>query len=38
MAMDSISMCSNTVVYVSYQCDKQFKVAVSLNHEVMTSS
>ncbi len=38
MPMDSISMYSNTV-YMSKMgvgCGKQFEVAVSLNHDVMT--
>ena len=38
LPMDNISMCSNTV-YMSNKydvCGKQFEVAVSLNHDVMT--
>ena len=38
LPMDNISMCSNTL-YMSNKydvCGKQFEVAVSLNHDVMT--
>jgi hypothetical protein len=39
MSMDSISMCSNTLLMydVDAGCRKQFELAVSLNHDVMTS-
>ncbi len=37
MPTDSLSTCSNTFAYVCYGCRKQFELASSLNHEVMTS-
>jgi hypothetical protein len=37
MTMDSISMCSIIFVHAKYGCGKQFEVAGSLNHDIMTS-
>ena len=37
MPMDSISMCSNTLYMSNMNVEKQFEVAASLNHDVMTS-
>jgi hypothetical protein len=34
--MDSISMSLEFFVYVLYGCGKQFEVAVSLSHDIMS--
>jgi hypothetical protein len=37
MPMDSILMCPNTLYMSNMDAGKQFEVAVSLNHDIITS-